>query len=427
MASRFLTPERVRRYPAAAAIVLALVGLAIVVRDGPHAVLGGDFRAFYTAGALIARGTPELLYDTTAQQAFQHSVLGAARETHSVWMSPPWAAWLFVPFAWLPFWFAYAALTLASLALGWKALSLLRTELPLEPSPSRLSVTLLQYFPVIACLCIGQTTALWFFVSAGVVIALRRGREGTAGLLLAVFVMKPQLALGFAAMLLGARRFRALVIAGTVALGVVLLNELVAPGALSRYFASLHEVSGALRAADYPSAGLHGGAEVSFLLFGGFAPSVASAIGWVITLVLVFAIVAVFWGRRFEPGTPSFDLRVAACLTLGLIASPHLYLYDLSLLGVPIVLAHSALQRTVREPQERGLPLDGDSVFGAAAAVWLLGLAGPAFTVLQQQLSRRALGISIALQLGALGVVYLAFTLLRVESNESARHARSRV
>jgi hypothetical protein len=137
--------------------------------------------------------------------------------------------------------------------------------------------------------------------------------------------------------------------------------------------------------------------------------------------------VAAFWGRRFEPGTPAFDLRVAACLTLGLIASPHLYLYDLSLLGVPLLLAHSALQRTAREPRQRGLPLDGDSVFRAAATVWLLGLAGPAFTVLQQQLSRRALGFSIALQLGALGVVYLAFTLLRAESSELARHARSHV
>jgi hypothetical protein len=246
-----------------------------------------------------------------------------------------------------------------------------------------------------------------------------------AGLLLSVFVMKPQLALGFAAMLLGARRFRPLLIAGAVALGVVLLNELFAPGALSRYVASLHQVSRALRAADYPSAGLHGGAEVSFLLLGGFAPSVASVIGWVLTLVLVFAIVAVFWGRRFEPGTPSFDLRVAACLTLGLIASPHLYLYDLSLLGVPILLAHSALQRAAREPRERGLPLDGGSVFRAAATVWLLGLAGPAFTVFQQQLSRPALGFSVALQLGALGVVYLAFTLLSAENRELAPHGRA--
>jgi hypothetical protein len=414
----FLTPERVRRYPAATAIVLSLVAIAVVVRDGPHAVLGGDFRAFYTAGALVARGSPELLYDASAQQAFQHSVLGVAQGTHSVWMSPPWAAWLFVPFSRLPFWLAYGTFTFLGLLLAWKALSMLRAELALEPSSGRLAITLLQYFPVLASLCIGQTTTLWFFVSAAVVIALRSGREVQAGLLLAVLVFKPQLALGFGAVLFGARRFRPMAIAAAVAGGVVVASELFTPGALTRYLASSGSLAEALRAPDYPSAGLHGGAEVSFLLLAGVSSSAAAALGFAISAGLTFAIVRIWWGRRFEPGTRSFDLRLAASLTLGLIASPHLYLYDLALLGVPIFLAHSALSPSAHEPSARELsrprlPLDADSVFRAAAGVWALGLAGPAFTVVQQQLSRPLFGFSVALQLGAVAVVYLAFTLWR--------------
>jgi hypothetical protein len=424
----FFTPERVRRYPAATAIVLFVVGVAVVVRDGPHAVLGGDFRAFYTAGALLARGSPELLYDASAQQAFQHSVLGVARETHSVWMSPPWAAWLFVPFSRLPFWLAYGTFTFLGLLLAWKALSMLRAELALEPSPGRLATLLLQYFPVLASLCIGQTTALWFFVSAAFVIALRSGREVQAGLLLALLVFKPQLALGFGAVLLGARRFRLMAIAAAVAGGVVLASELLTPGALARYLAASGSLAEALRAPDYPSAGLHGGAEVSFLLLAGVSPAAAAALGFAISALLTFAIVRMWWGRRFEPGTQSFDLRLAASLALGLVASPHLYLYDLALLGVPILLAHSSFSK-VHEPAARALssprlPLDADSVFRAVAGVWALGLAGPAFTVVQQQLSRRLFGFSVALQLGALAVVYLAFTLWRASGTAKSAVVR---
>lgn len=411
---RFLTPERVRRYPAVTAIVLVLVGVAIVAREGPHSVLGGDFRAFYTAGAFVLRGTPELLYDQTAHERFQHEVLGMSKETLSVWMNPPWAAWLFAPVAWLPFWVAFGALTLGSLLLFVRAVSLLRGELGIETPPRRLLVMLLQFSPAIACLCIGQMTAVWLLASAGIAIALRRGRDGVAGVALACFVMKPQLALGFAAMLLGARRFRPLLIAGLLASAIVILTEFVTPGALARYLRASTQFSQVLRSPDYPRAGLHGGAQVAWLLFDGFAPRAGTLVGWAISLALTAAIVALWWRRPWARGTAAFDLRLAASLALGLIASPHLYLYDLTLLAVPLLLAHAAFRRATNCAEKvSDLPLDGGAVFRAAALVWALGLAGPALTVLEQQLSEKAFGFQIALQLGVLGVAMLALQLVR--------------
>src|SRR5687768_15040013 len=290
----------------------------MVWRNGPHSVLGGDFRAFYTAGALVVRGTPELLFDEAVQERFQHEALGMSKETLSVWMNPPWAAWLLAPLSLLPFWTAYAVLTLASVLLFTRALSLLRGELAIEMSSRRLLVTLLLYSPAIACLCIGQMTALWLLTSVAIVIALRREREGAAGLLLACFVVKPQLALGFCAVLLGARRFRPLLIAGALSLLVVALNELLAPGSLARFAAASAQFSVVLRSPDYPRAGLHGGAEVAWLLFDGFAPRIGTFIGWGISLALGVTTAALWWRRPWDPGTRAFDLRLAASLALGL-------------------------------------------------------------------------------------------------------------
>lgn len=415
---RFLTPERVRRYPAVTAVVLLLVGVAIVARDGPHSVLGGDFRAFYTAGAFMLRGTPELLYDEAAQGRFQHETLGMAPETLSVWMNPPWAAWLFAPLALLPFWAAFAVLTLSSISLFSRALSLIRGELAIETPPGRLLVTLLQYSPAIACLCIGQMTAVWLLFTAAIVLALRRGHDGAAGVVLALFVMKPQLALGLGAVLLGARRFRPLLTAAALGAAVVLVFELVTPGALARYVDASKSFSAVLRSPDYPRAGLHGGAQVAWLLFDGFAPRAATVVGWAISFALVATIVGLWWRRAWAPGTPAFDLRLAASLALGLIASPHLYLYDLTLLALPLLLAHAALRETREDSR---LPLDGAPVFRAAALVWCLGLAGPALTVVEQQASQQLLGFPIALQLGVVAVAYLALCLVRASDRALLR------
>ena len=86
---------------AAVAIYDRLSGQGLV--NGLAGPFGGDFLSFYTAGALLLRGTPEALASVDAQLAFQQAVLGAAVDSVAVWVSPPYFAWAFVPLAALPY------------------------------------------------------------------------------------------------------------------------------------------------------------------------------------------------------------------------------------------------------------------------------------------------------------------------------------
>ncbi len=100
---------------------------------------------------------------------------------------------------------------------------------------------------------------------------------------------------------------------------------------------------------------------------------------------------------------------MAVTLALGVIASPHLYGYDLALLALPlwIVAARTASATT-------GLPLDGGPVLRASACVWALGLLGPALALAQEHLTRRILGVPAMVQFGVVAIFVWALRVHRL-------------
>jgi hypothetical protein len=409
---RLLTPERIRGYPLVAFAVIVCIALYDRLSghgwaNGLSGYFGGDFLSFYTGGALLARGDWAALSNPDAQLAFQEQLLGSKLPGVAVWVSPPYFAWLFVPLSRLPYVWAFVVLELTSLVLLWLSLCALSRTLGGSSSGARMLWIGAQFYPLMEWLLDGQMTGLWLSVLVLVFVLLRDGRDLWAGLLLGCFACKPQLALGLAVALLCARRFRALSAAAAVSLALLALGFLATPEAMRAYFRSGGALLALVRNQGYHTMGLSGSFEFCTLLFDGVSTRLAAILGFLAMLALLGAIAAIWVTARWEPGTRAWDMRMAATLGLGLIASPHLYNYDLALLLLPLFIATTSL------PLKNGVPLEGGPLLVLTAIIWALGLVGPLITALEQHVTRLLFGFPSALQLGVIAIAAWCFLLAR--------------
>lgn len=417
---RVLTEERIRAYPAVTFAVLVL--FAAYDRLAGHGLLnafdgalGGDFLSFYTGGHFVLHGRAHDLSNESAQLAFQRGVLGADVPNTSVWVSPPFFAWFFAPLSLLPYPVAYVVFVAMSVAVLTVAFGALTRALGLSQSTARTWWIVLQYYPTLEWLLNGQITGLWLSVLTFVYLSLRAGRDARAGLLLGLFACKPTLALGLAMALLVAGRFRVLLCASVTAGLLVALGFATLPSAMIAYLYHGPALVSFVREAGYHLAGLHGSFEFATLLLDGFSRRLASLAGVLFCAALV-ATAGSFWVRaEWKPGSRAWDLRFAATLAIGVIASPHLYGYDLALLALPFWIVVARTRGT------SGLPLDGGPVLGATACVWALGLLGPAVAVAEEQLTRRILGVAVIVQFGVLAILVWATRVnrLRLDSGRT--------
>jgi len=107
-------------------------------------------------------------------------------------------------------------------------------------------------------------------------------------------------------------------------------------------------------------------------------------------------LVLIVWWRRtpWQPGTRAWDLTLAATVALGLLISPHLYLYDLMLLLLPLAIVWSYFPHGTA-----GRALDGGPLLAWTAALYVTASFGSYLSLAQLRLSA-AVGLpGIAVQL----------------------------
>jgi hypothetical protein len=295
--------------------------------------------------------------------------------------------------------------------LSFRALS---KDLALSLSAATMWWVAARYYPTLQWFLNGQMTGLWLTVLTFVFLLLRRGRDFAAGVLLGSFACKPPLALGIAVALLVSRRYRSLAGAAFSASALVAIGFWTVPDAMHAYLHQGQSLLALVRDPGYHTSGLHGSFEFALLLFDGFVPRLSVVLG-AATVLAFLAVIASTWFRiPWNPGEREWDLRMAATLALGVVGSPHLYGYDLMLLVLPLFIV-------VRHFPGRGdLPLDGDRLLAITAAVWALGLLGPAFALLQQEVTRRLFGVSAALQCGVIAVVVFGLHVRKLASSPGA-------
>jgi hypothetical protein len=387
---------------------MAAAGLvAVFVPQRRWALAGADFRAFFTAGAIVRAGRADLLYDVAAQASLQSGALPPGHV--SEWLLPPFAVWPFVALSALPFSAALAlhlaiGVVLVAVALGW-----LERELG-GPSWRAMAWAAVAYYPTLQWFVDGQLTAVAFVALTGAFVCLRRGNEALAGVFVGCLAYKPQLALGLVVALVGARRLRAIGTALATGVGWWIVSYATLAGATWDYVERAGKFASWLRQDGYPTAGLHGLFQAGALLLDGVSPAAGTIAGTLLTAIALGSLVALWAREPWRPGHPGWDRRMAATLALSLIASPHLFSYDLMLLLLPFFVVWRSYPDGTR-----GRPLDGGPLLVTSALVWALGLLGPVLTVAQQTLTRWMFGRPLALQIGVVAVVTWAAVVFRLD------------
>jgi hypothetical protein len=340
-------------------ILVAGVGIFAVYLGLWAALVSGgssdqaDYTAFYTGWTIVADGRGQDLYDVATQTETQRDVLGGRSFEAGLnpFNNPPHLVVPFVPLAWLPLGTSYLAWAgVQILLLGWlfwrlwtavaadwsrdERLVLLGAGLAASP----LLITFLQgAFSLIVCVALTEAY-----------LALRRGRDGTAGAWVALASIKPQAVATMGVTLLVGRRWRAILVGAAVGLGLAAVATLVLGlgiwadyfAFLSRYLSTFDEFS------VRPSVMWNLRGTVTLLVGPDQAAGQASLIN---TIGLVgqlagIAAVAWIWRGRWDSSRWDFDVRIALTLVIGLLTSPHLNPHDDLLLVPAAAIAYRALR-----------------------------------------------------------------------------------
>jgi hypothetical protein len=329
---------RLLRQPALRRVAGPLLGVALLARllSAPLQALhgaGSDYISFATGSRILASGS-RCLYCLSTQADAQAEVLGyrpvpPAPGFPHIFANPPLAAWLLRPIAALPLSAGLAAFLVASLVALFAAARLLERRLPRTLPESRralLVITATASLPAATTLLLGQWDAFLLLAAVGAIWALDRDRPLTAGLLLSVLLVKPQLAWLLLPLLVAASRWR---IAAGFALGAAVW---VGSGLLIVGPRQLIELLPLVRARQTGESLLTAGLPALAGLAGGNTAVLVAA------PVLAAAAVALAWRCRagLRQAAPTVAVSLGICASI--LCAPHVFSDDLLLLAVPLVV-----------------------------------------------------------------------------------------
>jgi hypothetical protein len=202
-----------------------------------------DYAAFLNGARLVANGQGAALYKIEAQRAQQRAEWGTRYDQALAvpYVNPPWFAVALLPLTGLPLGLGYLIWVGGCVALVLGAVGLLVGWARPPPLVAAAFVLVpFSFLPVWRTLLLGQTSALVLFGLAGTVVATGRGRDGWAGLALALAGVKPHLIILPLLVLACAGRWRAIAVcAGASAVGWLAPLLLTGPGILPDYLALL--------------------------------------------------------------------------------------------------------------------------------------------------------------------------------------------
>ncbi len=413
----WLTPGRLKVYPTTiAALTFAAWGVSQALGPGltdvSETIIGADFAAFYMGGRFFLEGRLAELYDLSAQKDFQAGLVAPViPKGFAAFINPPFAVILYAPFAWssygvgLLLWWGAGLLALAL------SVHLLRRELmpASQGSIPRLLGLSFLFYPTLAWFLYGQNTAFTLLLYTLTFVMLRRGRDFTAGLTLGLLLYKPQLAIALSVVLLIKRRWRAL-LGGALSAGLWLcIGFTLSPAAMWEFVRLAPVLPEFGRAWIIHNWGLNSFFGFSSLLLDGFWRAGANLLTAGLTIAGLITIVVWWWREAgWRPGTRDWDFKIAATVAMGLLISPHLFLYDLMLLLLPLAILWSHYPRGTGDR-----PLDGGALLAWTAALYIVTFAGSYFSMAQQQLSL-AVGLpKVAIQLSTLVIAGWAWVVAR--------------
>ena len=325
---------------------------------------GVDFLQFYAAGRIVAEGRGHQLYDWDRFGARLPELVEGAADLLYLPVYPPQLALFFAPIATQPYLPALVIWTLLSAALYAAAVLLL---LRLCPNLRRYQVEVwalaIGFPPFVQLIAHGQIASLALLPLLWTFAVLRADRLWLAGVALALLAFKPQLGTFAIAAIVLRRSWR--LMAG-LCLGILLqclvIVAVLGGDVLFGYWDVLSRLVARPEAFEPKTWAMHGLRAALELLLGR-GPIVTAV--WATGVLVTFGLARRAWLAHESP-----EARFAVIGFAGLVINPHMYVYDLVLMAVPLACLAAWLL-------ERDVPEDARLAWTAYALVWL-PLLGPA-------------------------------------------------
>jgi Glycosyltransferase family 87 len=334
-----------------------------------------SFRQLYTAGYMVRTGHSRELYDYTAQKLFQDQLV-SHESTLMPFIRPPFDALVFVPFSFLSYPSAYIAFLILNFALLAASVRLLRSWTGnLRADHKWLPIAIFASFvPVASALILGQDSILLLALLSASMLALERERDFTAGTLAGLGLFKFHLLIPLALLLLCWRRFRFFTGFSTVAATLGLISIWIAhPSQLRVYAGSLLGIGkgdngSANELLRYPlpitmMANVHG-------LVSGLFGNLPSFSQTIVTILLAAGVIV--WIAIAVPRACPPQWTISIALTASVLASYYLFVYDLTILLLPLSVALNWSTSPSRVKMGRLLSVASVLVFLAPACMFFL-------------------------------------------------------
>jgi hypothetical protein len=285
-----------------------------------------DFMGLYVGPHLVVNGDIADLYNLDAQLVLQRSLTEPHGDIIHIlhFVYPGWVATLLLPLGTLSFAAAFLALTAVTMPAGFAATwALARSNSSTRNEMALMLLAMIGFVPLWYTLWQGQLGIFPLVALVGAVLALRRKAPISAGLWLAIGLIKPQLVAVPALGLLASGRWRSLAVMSGVGAALLALSFAVLGNWIPSYLSMLAEYTRPdAEIGDDPNI-MHNWRGFFFRLAGGDVPLVPTLFSGLSILLAL----ALMWPRS-PLARPNLEARLAVIIILGLLAVPHLYLHD---------------------------------------------------------------------------------------------------
>jgi hypothetical protein len=400
---RFLTPKR-RKYPLIAGTALWLTWLVSIsfgegIFDLADQIIGTDYIQFYSAGLTLRLGDVDQLYNFDYQKQLQESIAGTTLDSIHAFITPPFLAWLYLPFSAFPYTISFLLWSAFSLTALWLSFSWLGFE-----KPARKYLWALSWFPLFASISFGQNSLLSLAILSLTYLFWNSNKKLAAGVVISLLLYKPQLMLGVSLLwLLEWRRdWKALLGLG-IGCGVITsLSIWLLPEASQDYLIISRTILPKLLSTEgFPLWHAHTLRAFILLMFPGQVN--LSNFFWILlSIIAVFAFIR-FWRVYRENRT----LLYAGAICLTILITPHAMIYDWVLLLIPAVLIWENKPELQKE------------LVAIFALIWIVAIISGSLTYFQYVWISHAIQISVPALLFTLTFLYF---LLMKESHPTNRN-----
>jgi Glycosyltransferase family 87 len=353
----------------AAVIVIFVAGRGERSIAGP--IKGSDFLQFYTMGSLARTHNTAALYDFDGFHQAQVALVPESSPELYPPVYPPQAALLFAPFSRLAFRPALLLWTLTTIVVYAVIVrSAWRPVAAALPDTSLVIAGAAAFPPVYYLVQYGQGTILILTAFWAGWIALERKQSFLAGMAFGLLLIKPQLALPLAIVVLACREWALLAGALTaIAVQVAIVALVLGAPVVQAYIAFIPSIIANAEVLEPKPFMSHSIRAVTRL-----APNWVGVPLWIALSTVVLTYVVSVW-RSQAP----VRVRVGMVIVASVLVSPHLIIYDAAILALPLIW----FAAYVKERSDR---IDR-AIFGAAVYWLFVMLLVPSATAVGVQLS----------------------------------------